>query len=71
MEKKERIEDEMIQEEERLSSLILQKERIELECLQLQQEEIPDEGRIMELEEEIYLKTMDIENSTNILDSLD
>lgn len=56
-EEKSRIEDEMFEEGEKLNALMIDKDRKELEKqgLELEVEENPlAEGRIIELEEEIY-----------------
>lgn len=50
---------------------MLKKERTEIELCQLQLENEPDEGRIIELEEEQYNLTLEMERLTEELDSLD
>ncbi len=59
-EKKDMIEDEMIGEEEKLSHAMMVKERLDLEYQQLTIEDEPDVGRIMEIEEEVYQRTVEI-----------
>jgi hypothetical protein len=44
----------MLLEGEKLTEIMLQKERKEIEKSQLELESEPDEGKILELEEELY-----------------
>jgi hypothetical protein len=50
---------------------MLNKERKEIEKSQLELETEPDEGKILELEEELYLLFMEMNNITETLDSKD
>lgn len=50
---------------------MLTKERKEIEKSQLELEAEPDEGKILELEEELYLLFMEMNNITETLDSKD
>lgn len=59
---KERIEEEIITEGDKLSQLMLSKDRLELEKQQLEMAEEVDEGRILEMEEEIYQFSYQINN---------
>lgn len=72
---KDRIEDEMFNEGDKLDRLMLEKDRKELEKQNLEliaeQAEVPDEGPILELEELIYQLTMEIQNVNETLESLE
>lgn len=61
----------MIAEEEKLTRVMMVKERLDLEYQQLTIEDEPDEGRIMEIEEEVYQRTVEMHNYYETLDSLD
>lgn len=71
---KERIENDMFAEGDRLNAVVIEKERRELELQQLElladTEEV-NEGRIIELEEEIYQLTLQIQNSNDNLESFE
>ena len=66
-----RIFDEMVAEGDKLNGLMIAKDRKEIEKQDLELAEPLDEGRIIELEEEIYQASLEIERVTEALDSLE
>ena len=66
-----RIFDEMVAEGDKLNRLMIAKDRKEIEKQDLELAEPLDEGRIIELEEEIYQASLEIERVTEALDSLE
>ena len=68
---KESIEDRMIDFGERLTDLMLLKERKEVEKVQLEAEAEVDEGKLLELEEELDQILLEMNQITESLDSLD
>lgn len=71
VDEKELIEDDMLGEGDRLTNLMLSKERKECEKGELEIQDPPDEGRIMELEEELYQVYYEMNNITETLDTKD
>eukprot|EP00347_Sterkiella_histriomuscorum_P016618 403352497 len=71
LEKKEQIEEEMLTEGEKLANLMIEKDRMEIEMQQSEVDDAPDEGKILELEELHYLKSIEVDQITEHLDSLD
>lgn len=72
LEKKNEIEEEMLQEGEKLAQLMMEKDRMEVEMEQAgETADESDEGRILEIEELHYQKTMEVDQVTEHLDSLD
>lgn len=51
----------MLTEGEKLTNLMIEKDRMEVEMQQNTLDDDPDEGKILELEELHYLKSMEID----------
>lgn len=61
----------MLLEGEKLTSFMLKKERMEIDKQQMECETEPDEGKILEMEEDLYQLFMEINNITENLETLD
>ncbi len=71
MDERERIEDEMLADGDKLIDMQLKKERKEIEKAELESEIEIDEGSMLELEEELDSLCVEITNLTEGLDSMD
>ncbi len=65
------IEDEMLDEGDRLTDLMINKERLEFEMEEMQNSDDIDEGRVLEIEDELEAICQDIDSINETLDTLD